>query len=233
MNSISLSLLLTLLSAIAIQAAPLHALAWDQSISKRDLAVASGPDGKKSEPILNMHHLQRSSPIKYSANAKKLHLQVNDRTSEEGDPLTIPLNIPETITRPLILLLPDKDSPTGIKPLIIDDSIANFKWGTIRFINVTGEILVFRYDTKNKLIAPGWDPVDVAPGGKTRNFAAALYLRKDLKRPPLYSSIWKHRADLRQLVFIVPSKDKSRSIVDFKFIVENKAIVEAPKPKVP
>ncbi|MGJ8658053.1 MAG: hypothetical protein ACSHX6_16520 [Akkermansiaceae bacterium] len=233
MHSTIVSLVITLLTAVTLQAAQLHVLAWNQSISKRDLAIATGTKESKSEPVLGMHHLARSQPIKISLKAENLHIQVNDRSSAEGTPLTIPLNIPENITRPLILIIPDKESPAGIKPIIIDDSAANFKWGTFRFINVTSEALVFRYDKKNILVATGWKPVDVLPGGKGRNIAASFYLRKNLKSPPLYSSIWKHQDNLRQLVLIVPSKDKSRSLLDFKFITENRAVVEAPKPQTP
>lgn len=224
-------LLVTFLSTFTLQAASLHVLAWDQGIAKRELAIANRANGAKSAPIVGMHHFARSEPIKISNNTEGLHILVLDRESEEGEPLTIALKIPAGVTQPLLLLLPDKKSPTGIKPFILDDSTAKFRWGTTRLINVTGEALVFRYEKKNILVPNGWDPVTVAPGGETRNIGVSIYLRKNLKQPPLYSSIWKHRSDLRQLVFIVPSKDKERGFVDFKFITENQAVVAAQQKK--
>ncbi|MGJ8644322.1 MAG: hypothetical protein ACSHX9_13010 [Luteolibacter sp.] len=220
----SVVLLVTFLTAFTLQAASLHVLAWDQEIAGRELAIGSGA---KSAPIVGMHHFARSQPIKISENAEGLNLLVMDRETEEGKPLAIALKIPAGVTTPLLLILPDKESPAGIKPLILDDSAAKFRWGTTRLVNVTGEVLVFRYEKKNLLVPAGWDPVTVSPGGQTRNIGVSIYLRKDLKQPPLYSSIWKHDEELRQLVFIVPSKDVERGFVDFKFITENRAVVAA------
>ena len=229
MSSTTVSILLTILSALSLHAAQLHVLAWDQAIAKRDLAITSGGKEAKSEPILSMHHLARSAPVKISTKSQSIQLQVNDRLSEDGKPLLVPIEIPEGVTRPLIIIISNKESPTGLKAMVINDDDSDFKWGTIRFVNVTGSTLVFRTEKKNTLLKSSWKPITVSPGGNTRNMGVAFYLRSNPKLPPLYSSIWKHRDDLRQLVFIVPSKDKSRSVVDFKFLTENRAVVEAPK----
>lgn len=231
MRTNTVILIITFLSAFTLQAASLHVLAWDQRIAKRELAIAYSANGAKSAPIVGMHHFARSEPIKISENTEGLHILVLDRESEDGKPLTVALKIPAGVSQPLLLLLPDKKSPTGIKPLVLDDGAAKFRWGTTRLINVTGEELVFRYEKKNILVPNGWDPVTVAPGGGTRNIGVSIYLRKNLKQPPLYSSIWKHRSDLRQLVFIIPSKDEGRGFVEFKFITENRAVVAAQKEK--
>jgi len=227
MRKITKLFLFSLFLALPLEAVSMHVLAWDQKIAGRDLAIAYG---QKSEPILNMHHFARSSPIKIPAKSQNLHVVVSDRVTDEGHPLTLTFEIPAGITRPLLMLLPDK-SPAGIKALVLDDSISNFRWGSLRFINVTREDLIFRHEKKNTLIPTGWKPTSVSPGGESRNMGVSLYMRKDLKLPPLYSSIWKHREDLRQLVFIVPSTDKERGHIDFKFIVENKSAVEAMETK--
>jgi len=227
MKYIFTTLVCSILSVISAHAGPLHVLSWDQNISSRDLAIAFSAEGTDSKPILNMHHLKRSAPIKLPKRSNGIHILVNDKKTEEGNPLTVPFTIPEGVSNPLLLILPNKSDPSGLRPLVIDDSTSSFKWGSMRFINVTGEELVFRYDKKNILIAAGWKPVDLSVGGNKRNMATSFYLRKNLKRPPLYSSIWKHRNDLRKLIIIVPSKDTTRGILDFKFIVENRAVVEA------
>lgn len=227
MRSTTLALLLSSLTTVTLQAAQLHVLAWNEAIADRKLAIAHGGGDKKSTPILRMHPFARSAPIKIPAAAENLRILVSDRSSEDGKPLHLPLEIPSSIKRPLILLLPDNQSTVGIKPLVLDDSLTNFRWGSLRMINVTGKPLVFRYDQNNVAIPAGWKPVVVTPGGKKRNMAVSIFLRENLKLPPLYSSIWKHREDLRQLVFIVPSKNKERGYVDFKFITENRAVVQA------
>lgn len=224
MRTLLFSLLFSSFATLSIQARSLHVLAWDQNIAKRKLAIASG---SKSESIERMHHFSRSKAIKIPQESGTLKLVTEDRFAEDGKPLFLPLEIGPAIKSPLLLVIPDKKSPTGIKTLIIEDSMDNFEWGTMRFINVTGEDLVFRHEKKNKLIPSGWKPTDVAPKGKTRSIGVTFYLRKNLKLPPLYSSIWKHRPDLRKLVFIMPSKDKTRGLVAFKFIVQNKAAVAA------
>jgi len=218
------ALVLTCLAILPLQARHLHVLAWDQNIAQRKLSIAISD---KSERILRMHPFSRSKSITIPQESKALRLITEDRLSEEGKPLFLPLEISSSIKNPLLLVLPDKKNATGIKTLIIEDSADDFQWGTMRFINVTGEDLVFRHDQSNHLIPSGWKPTSVIPKGKTRNIRVSIYLRKNLKLPPLYSAIWKHRQDLRKLIFIMPSEDKTRGHVAFKFIIQNKAAVLA------
>ena len=103
----------------------------------------------------------------------------------------------------------------------------------MRFVNVTGKDLIFRCEKKNSLIASGWKPTSVAPKGNNRNIDVSMYIRENRTATPLYSSIWQHHKDLRKLIIIVPSKDKSRGFLDFRFIVENRLAVQAEKKPVP
>lgn len=215
---------------LPLHATQMHVLAWDQNIAKRKLSIASGD---RSTRIVDMHHFARSKAIKVSTNSESLRVITEDRLSEEGKPLFLPLKISANIKKPLLLLLPDKSDPTGIKILVIEDSVENFKWGTMRFVNVTGKDLIFRCEKKNSLIASGWKPTSVAPKGNNRNIDVSMYIRENRTTAPLYSSIWQHHKDLRKLIIIVPSKDKSRGFLDFRFIVENRLAVQAEKKPVP
>ena len=224
MSKLLLAAFLTCLTILPLQAVQMHVLAWDQNIAKRKLAIAYG---NKSVRIRDMHHFTRSKAVKISEQSANLRIIAEDRLSEEGTPLFLPIEIPANIKKPLLLVLPDKTDPIGVKTLCIEDSVENFKWGSIRFVNVTGEDLIFRHEKQNRLIPSGWKPTSVTPKGKNRNMGVSIYLRKNLKIPPLYSSIWRHRQDLRKLVIIVPSKDKSRGLIDFRFIVENRIAIQA------
>ena len=48
-----------------------------------------------------------------------------------------------------------------------------------------------------------------------------IYLKDDLKKP-LYSAVWEHRGDMRQLVFLVPNPDEALGPIAFKFIPETR-----------
>jgi len=162
-------------------------LAWDQTIAKREFSVTAGT---RSTLVTDMHHLSRSKPINVSAKSENLRLTVNDRKDEEGNPLFIPLSIPEGATRVLLLLTPDKKSPTGIKSLVLNDSLTGFGWGAMRFLNLTNLNLALKAETKAIAIPPGWKPVTMNLKGDTRNFSSKIYRREDLNGKPLYSSIW-------------------------------------------
>lgn len=217
-------MLLTLLTSLPLQALQLRVLAWDQKVAQRKLSIAFD---NKSKAISGMHHFARSKPVTLPSSPENLRIKARDRQSKEGESLSLALKIPAGILNPLLLILPDENAPTGIKALVIEDSIKDFEWGTFRFINTTDEALVFQYEKESQVIPSDLKPVTVAPGGETRNMGVSIRLENKPKPPHLYSAIWKHRQDLRQLVIIVPSKDNAPGTAEFKFIVENKAVVEA------
>lgn len=209
----------SLLLALCIQplfAGSLQVLAWDDDIAKRKFAIGVGD---KSVEVPYMHPSARTQAIEVPEKAANLSLIALDRPDGDGKPFAIPLKISENIKNPLAIIMPNEKSPTGARVIVIDDSQAGFKWGTIRLFNVSNKALAFRWDEKAVQFPPGWKPVDVSPGGKSRNMEVFLYLKEDLKKP-LYSSVWEHRSDMRQLVFLVPATDTSRGLVEFKFVNE-------------
>ena len=204
-------------------AGSLRVLAWDHEVAGRKLSLLHG---ESVTPIEYLHPAARTKPIKIPAEAKTLRLEASDRFDDEGKPLSVPIKIPAGISSPLLLVLPDKDSKAGVRTLVLEDDFKKFKWGTIRLLNITSQPLVFRWDKKAKALASSWKPVEVSPGGNSRNMEIILYREGNLKEP-LYSSIWEHREDMRQLVFMVPSSDDSLGPVEFKFVPETRVPVES------
>jgi hypothetical protein len=219
---IALALFVTALPALAI---PLSVLPWDGEIAARKFQIAHD---KEVVEISYLHPAARSAPpIKLPADAKELRLITPDRKNADGTPAAVPLVLPEGIKTPLLLIIPDKDAITGVRTLILEDDLQSFKWGTIRLMNVTPQPLVFRCDKDLRALAPGWKPIDVDPGGRTRNVEILLYLKENLQQP-VYSSVWEHREDKRQLVFVVPSPDRSMGDVAFKIVPEIRLDAEVP-----
>lgn len=214
---------LALVALVASLAAPsaaltLRALPWDHEIAGRKLAVGQG---EKVQDLRDLHPSARSRPVSVNRSEERVHLVFKDRLDEEGNPLTRQIRIPGSVKTPLVLLLPDPKSKAGVRPLVIDDDRGSFAWGTIRLINVSKEDLAFRWEKKAKELKRGWKPVDVSPGGSTRNMEVFLYRKGDLAKP-LYSAVWEHRDDMRQLVFVVPSTEASTGPYEFKFIPETR-----------
>ncbi|MES2659568.1 MAG: hypothetical protein V4689_13200 [Verrucomicrobiota bacterium] len=210
-----ISLLASVLPAAAIS---FRVLPWDEETSERKLAIGSGKD---SVVIGYMHPAARSAPVKVPDATEGLRLIANDRKNDDGTPASVPLVLGEGIKNPLLLILPDAKSKAGVRAMILEDDRQTFKWGTIRLLNSTSEQLVFRWDKDARSIPPGWKPVDVEPGGKSRNVMVYLYQKENLK-DPLYSAVWEHRDDMRQLVFLVPNPDPAMGPVAFKFVSETR-----------
>ena len=200
-------------SALALRVLP-----WDRDISERKLVIGIG---KEIIPIGYMHPAARTAPIKIPAGAEGLRVIATDRKNEEENPAAERLVIPKGVKKPLLLILPDEKSAAGVKLLVIEDGVNSFKWGTIRLINVTPRPLVFRWGKKAMQIPTGWKPTDISPGGKSRNMEIITYLKDDLKKP-LYSAVWEHRKDMRQLLFLVPNPDEALGPIAFKFIPETR-----------
>ncbi|MEM1082816.1 MAG: hypothetical protein AAGI48_01740 [Verrucomicrobiota bacterium] len=207
-----------LVLSLSASAANLRIIPWDEEVAERKLSIAYG---KKVEETGYLHPDARSQAIKIPAEAPNLRLETPDRLDDEGKPLAIKLNIPSGVRTPLLLILPDKKAPTGLRTMIIEDDLSSFKWGTFRMFNVTKKPLVFRWDKKAKTIEPGWKSTSIEPGGNSRNMEIFLYLKGNLEKP-FYTAVWEHRSDMRQLVFMVPSSNTALGPVEFKFIPESR-----------
>ncbi len=215
--------LLAFLAAVLCQslaAIPLRVLAWDDEVAARKLSIVHA---KGANPLENLHPFTRSAPINVVIGEETPpRLQALDRLDEKGVPAVTPIQVPAGMKYPLLLLLPDAKSATGIRTMVLEDDPTNFRWGTIRLINSTGKELIFKWEKKLAKLPTSWAPTEVSPGGDTRNMGIGLFL-PEKPNPPLYSAVWEHREDARKLVFVVPGTDPTRGPVDFKFIIETQA----------
>lgn len=221
-----LFVLIYLLAAVVpASAVSLRVLPWDQEIAERKLAIGYSKELTAVTEIGYMHPAARTAPINVPAGAENLRLIATDRKNFDGSPATVPLVIGLEIKMPLLLVIPDGKSISGVRVIVIEDDQQSFNWGTIRLINVTPKPLAFRWENEARVVPSGWKPVDVSPGGKSRNMGIMIYLKEDLKKP-LYTAVWEHREDMRQLVFMIPNPDQSLGAIAFKSIPETRIVAE-------
>ncbi|WP_367874661.1 hypothetical protein [Luteolibacter sp. Populi] len=207
----------------SLLAVPMRFLAWDQAVGARKLAVQSG---SQQVALKDLHPHKRTDPVAVTTGETPPLLVATDKTSPDGKPVTVEIKMAADIQSPLVLLIPDPKHPTGIRPFVIEDNVANFKWGTMRLLNATGKVLVMRFEKTVVPLPASWTPVDVALGGEGRNVGVEA-IAKDDPKSMLYSAVWEHDMSLRKLVIIVPDTDGPPGAVDFKVIPENRRAVEA------
>lgn len=206
-----------------LAAAPVvRVLAWDDAVAARKLGFVAG--GSSIE-IRGMHPLKRTDPLPVKGAAPFLIRALDKAPGADGKPLGRPCPIPETMQRPLVVLMPDEGHPTGVRPFIVDDNPANFPWGGYRFVNATPKELVVQMEEKVARIPAGWKPVDVMLGGAGRGFGARLALAEAIDKT-LYSAVWEHDENVRILCFIVPGTDPRLGPVAFKAIPEDRRAMD-------
>jgi len=205
-----------------LHAIPIRVLAWDNEIAARKLAIA---DAKGAVPIEAMHPSKRTQPYQVTVGEKPITIQALDKTDKNGKPAASEVIIPEGTKEPLLLLLPDVKSATGLRLLVLEDDASHFPWGGIRFINACGKPLVFAYENKVLTLPASWTPVVVNPGGHNRNMETRIF-SSDLPKHPIYSSVWEQNQNVRTLIIIVPGEDPRLGPVAMKMIAENRRVKE-------
>ncbi len=202
-------------------AMPIRFLAWNDEIAARKIGFQSG---KGVSELEDLHPYARSKPFDGSVGETPLLLVASDRKSADGKPVTVEIKIASGVTSPLVIILPDPKHPSGLRTFAIEDSPGNFAWGSVRFINATGKHLLFRCDKTITDLPGSWNPVDIAPGGAARNMIVQAVAKDDLK-DILYSGVWEHSPEIRNLVIVVPGADVRTGVVDFKTIPEDRRIL--------
>jgi hypothetical protein len=204
-------------------AVPIRFLPWDEAVAARKIGLQNG---KGVTAIPDLHPDQRSEPMDGASGEVPLQLVALDRSSPDGKPVLIQIKAIAGMRAPLVLIFPDPKHPTGLRPVLIEDSTTSFGWGTMRFINVTGKALLIRHDQATKALPESGPPVDVDPGGKARNMSVQMVARDNLKAL-LYSAAWEHNPDVRKLIFVVPGADVRSGAVDFKVIPQDRRVLAA------
>ena len=207
----------------SLVAASIRFLPWDHMVAARKIAFQHG----KESINLTLHPDQRSIPVKTTAAEGLLQLVALDRTSPDGEPVSVAIKMPANIQDPLVLILPDAKHPTGIRSFVIEDAFDNFAWGTMRFINITGKALVVRCEKIIKELPAKWASVDISPIGDARNAGVLVAARDDIKSI-LYSAVWRHDPNIRKLIFVIPGTDVRTGTVAFKIVPEDRRVLAEP-----
>ncbi len=213
---------LALSAAVSTAAAPPRALAWDETVAERKIALISG---ESSVEITDMHPSKRTGPLRVKGGGPYFIRAIDKGVGADGKPVQRQVAIPEGIVRPLILLLPDDKHATGLRTLVVDDNPAGFTWGTYRFLNATPKELVVQLEQKAVRVPAGWKTVDLNLGGDTRGVGARVALSEQIEKT-LYSAVWEYNKDVRTLCFLVPGTDERLSPVAFKSIPEDKLMLQ-------
>lgn len=211
---------MTLAAAPLMAASPPRLLAWDDQVAGRKLAVVSGDSVVE---LKGLSSLRRSPPVMVKG-AYKIRA-LDKPAGADGKPAELACAVPETVGKPLIVLLPDEKHPTGLRAIIVDDDPAGFRWGAYRFLNATPKELVVQLEKKAIRVPAGWKPIDLDLGGETRGIGARIALSESIESP-LYTAVWEYNTNVRTLCFLVPGDDPRLSPVAFKAIPEDKIMLQ-------
>ena len=215
------------LSPLASAAFP-RALAWDEEVAARKLALVSGTSLVE---IANMHPSKRTDALRVKVTTPLMIRALDKPPGADGKPVEQPCQIPESMKYPLILILPDVAHATGIRLFVVDDNPAGFKWGSYRFVNTSPKDLIVQMEQKSVRVPHGWKPIDLDLGGETRGVGARVALAESIEKP-LYSAVWEYDTNVRTLCFLVPGTDPRLSPVSFKAIPEDRQslVIESESP---
>ena len=216
-------ILLLLIACTPVSAAPaFRALAWDYEVAERKLALVSG---ESSAEITGMHPLKRTGPIRLKGKGPFVIRALDRKPGADGKPVDRQLAVPESVQYPLLVVMPDEKHPTGVRPMVIDDNPAGFRWGSYRFLNATQKDLVVQLEQKAVKVPAGWKTVDLDLGGERRGVGARVALSESISEP-LYSAVWEYNEEVRTLCFLVPGEDPRLSPVMFKVVPEDKLTLQ-------
>lgn len=217
---------LVLLPLHPLLAAPLDAkfLAWDEQIATRKLASGGAA-------ITGLHTQQRTPGIRVNVEDCVFQIQATDKRNDKGEPAALSIKVPVGTIRPLVILLPKPDAPTGLASLVIEDDESSLKWGSIRAFNSTSSELAMALGTNAKTLPVGWKPVDFQPDpDNTVSLQIGLpaELRKPLQtRQLLFSTVWTPDSNSRSLAIIVPGTDVRLGTLAIKVISEDRTAAAA------
>lgn len=220
-------LLLCLLSPLApLSAAALDVrfLAWDDEVATRKLAAGS-------VDITGLNPVKRTADYKMVIEEGAGQILVLDKKSADGKPVVIPFKIVAGIVKPLVILLPKPDSPSGLSSLVIEDDESSLKWGSVRFVNSTNKELAIAIGKEAKIIPPAWKPVDFQPNTE-ETVSLLVGAPEEIRKPAdvrklFFSSVWSAETTVRSLAIIVPGTDARLSSIALKVISEDRVAIAA------
>lgn len=216
--------ILSPLASLSAASLDVRFLAWDGEIAVRKLAAGS-------VDITGLNPMKRTGDYKMTIEEGSCQVFAMDKKDADGKPVAISFKILPGIVKPLVILLPKPDSPSGVSALVIEDDEASLKWGSVRFVNSTSKDLAIAIGKEAKVIPSGWKPIDFEPTGEdpaSLLVAAPEELRKPADvRKVFFSSIWTAEPTVRALAIIVPGTDARLSSIALKVISEDRIAIAA------
>ncbi|MCB1130876.1 MAG: hypothetical protein KDN05_07075 [Verrucomicrobiae bacterium] len=201
-----------------LTAAELRFLPVSQELAERKMALL---DAKGTTELMDLSAVKRSKTYTVKEGETPLGLVALDRERPGGKPSGVELTIPEGMESPLVLVFPDADNAAGFRAVVVEDSVAGFPWGTLRFVNTTEKALTLRCDKDSKLVPASHSVVDLAPGGEARNIGVQL-TPENGPEEVLYSAVWEHDPNLRKLVFILGDGNEATAELTLAIIPQDK-----------
>lgn len=199
-------------------AASLRFLAWDHDVSAKKVSVKNGDN---VQAIVDLHPDKRSQSIKGVTLDSEIILITPEIVDAKGKAAMLPLKIPAGLIAPLVILLPDPSSATGLRAFAVEDSADSFKFGSTRFFNTTGKALAVRYEKNVIQLSKSWVATDVTPGGGSRNLGVQV-ASGDSAPKVLYSAIWEYDPQVRKIALIVAGSAADPGLFEVKIISENR-----------
>jgi hypothetical protein len=201
-----------------VHAAAIRFLCLNEELAARDLGVQ---DTKGTTKLKDLSALKRSDAHTCATGDSPLLLVAMDRKGADGKSASVEIALPAGLKAPLVLILPDPDHASGLRALAVDDSETGFPWGSLRFINITDQVLVIRYEQETKPFPASPAVVDVALTGEARNMGVQLS-KEDDPESVLYSAVWEYDPAVRKLVFVLPGNDPATAAVELKVIPDQR-----------
>ena len=218
-------ILCVVLGFASVHAKEVRILAWDDAVAARSLAWIEG--GEDIE-ISGLHPLRRSGAYPRAAHDAPVVIRALDRPPGEGKAVAeLRCSVDAGFRRPLLILLADPVAPSGLRGLVIEDDTSSFGWGTMRFVNASGQDVIVRVERKTARVPAGWKPVDIQPGGISRNLEIRIALERSIDTPA-YTAVWDHHEEARSLIFVLRGADSRPGSLAVKAIPEMKRTAGEP-----
>ncbi|WP_193212376.1 hypothetical protein [Luteolibacter marinus] len=213
-------LLLALGNCGLLSAGSVRFLLLDEATASRELGFQDAKGIKKLE---NLSSGECSAPQDFDKGEGALQLVAMDRESPDGKPVATTVVVPDGMKAPLVLISPDEKEAAGVKALAVEDSKAGFPWGSILFVNTTGQALVIRHGEDETELAATPACQVVKPGGEARNISVQV-AKQDDPGKTIYSAIWEHDPNVRKLALVVADADGAN--LQLKVIPEDRRLEE-------
>jgi hypothetical protein len=199
------------------EAISLRFLPLTEEVAGRKIGIQ---DGERLIELKDLNPKKRSKAYTWTSSQPPA-LVALDRQRPNGKPAGVEIPSATDIESPLVLILADPTSASGIRAIVIDDSEKGFPWGTLRFVNTSVQPLMIRCEKETRPILGSLGSIDITPGGEPRNIGLQLF-SETAPEAVLYSAVWEHEPNLRTLILIVPAADPASKELTLEIIPQDK-----------